>query len=537
MFKSIRWRLQLWYALVLLAVVAGFAAIQYQSVGAARFSELDAELETSALYLDAQLQRFPPRELDGTAPERPHGRPRNSDEEGRDLRPGPPRGRNGPPPLKPPPSLERLREELTLPASGEGRGGRAAEQFFAIWKADGVLLKARGVAADRTAPELSGGSRPGRLRVWQRGEFREAVLTGTHGARILVGRSSQREESELLAFAWQLVGAGVVVLGVGLAGGWWISARILQPVATIAATASAISANNLSQRLDPREVDQELTGLVEVLNAMFERLEAAFERQARLTADASHELRTPLTILRSHAELALARPRSAEEYRDTIETCLRAATRMAGLVEGMLTLARVDAGKLELSHQPLNFQRVIEESVELLRPLATKKNITLTCQLAPLKVSGDAGRLSQVITNLVTNAIKYNQPGGQVEVTLGLTPAGALLSVRDNGCGVPVEDRPHLFERFYRVEKSRVRTSGGNGLGLAICKGIVEAHGGTLGFETELGRGSTFWVQLPCLGSVTGRWSGVQLKGPWTTQTVIGGETQSAEVEPGPSST
>ena len=138
------------------------------------------------------------------------------------------------------------------------------------------------------------------------------------------------------------------MLAVGLAGGWLASARILRPVAAISATASAISATNLSERIDAAAVDRELADLAGVLNATFDRLEAAFERQARFTADASHELRTPLAVLRSQAQLALSRPRSAEEYRKSIEECLRAAERMTALVEGLLTLARADAGKLDL---------------------------------------------------------------------------------------------------------------------------------------------------------------------------------------------
>jgi heavy metal sensor kinase len=291
---------------------------------------------------------------------------------------------------------------------------------------------------------------------------------------------------------------GALVLAVGLAGGWVISSRILRPVAAIAATASAISATSLSRRIDPEAVDRELADLARVLNAMFERLEGAFERQARFTADASHELRTPLAIIRTHAELALNRPRPAEDYRETIETCLRAAGRMTALVEGLLTLARADAGKLDLVRQPVDLAQLIEESVTLFRPLAAARKVTLRATLAPMEVRGDAGRLAQVVTNLLSNAVQYNKPGGEIEVRLARVAADTVLSVRDTGCGIPEADRPHLFERFYRVDKARSRASGGNGLGLAICKSIVEAHGGTIGFHTAEGRGTTFWVRLPC---------------------------------------
>jgi heavy metal sensor kinase len=314
-----------------------------------------------------------------------------------------------------------------------------------------------------------------------------------------VGRPVRTEQAELRAFAWQLAGVGTIVLAVGLAGGWLVSARILRPVAAISAAASAISAANLSERIDPQQVDRELADLAGVLNAMFERLEAAFERQARFTADASHELRTPLAVIRSHTELALNRPRTAEEYRQTIDTCLRATDRMTALVQGLLTLARADAGKLDLQRRPVDLKEVVEESVTLFRPLAEGKGVSLAASLAPVTVAGDAVRLAQVVTNLLSNAVQYNRPGGQVHAELRVASGKAVLTVADTGCGIPEEDRPHIFERFYRVDKARSHASGGHGLGLAICKSIVEAHGGTIDFETQPQQGCTFWVRLPCL--------------------------------------
>jgi heavy metal sensor kinase len=312
-----------------------------------------------------------------------------------------------------------------------------------------------------------------------------------------VGKPIDREQAALTAFAWQLGGVGFVVLAAGLVGGWMISNRILRPVAAITATASAISATNLSERLDTTTVDRELEELARVLNAMFDRLEAAFERQARFTADASHELRTPLAIIRTHAELALSRQRSSEEYRETIDACLRASGRMTDLVAGLLTLARADAGKLDVQRKSVDLKPVVEECVAQLLPLGQKKGIVLSADLEPAVVMGDSTQLGQVITNLVNNAIQFNRPGGTVKVQLNVMSGETILSVRDTGCGIPAEDRPHLFERFYRVDKARSRASGGNGLGLAICKSIVETHGGTIGFESTLDIGTTFWVRLP----------------------------------------
>jgi heavy metal sensor kinase len=470
MARSIRWRLQAWYALVLLAVVVGFAALLYGQARAARFREVDSALEAAASYLDVNLRRFPRPELDGVPPG-----------------PRPPRP---PPGLPPRPDRQQLLAELTPPARAEGG------IYFGVWRADGRALKTEALPDEVGPPDLA--ETPSLPRVMQRGEYREAVMLGPRATRILVGRSVRREQAGLRAFAWQLAGAGAVVLAVGLAGGWLISARILRPVAAISATASAISATNLAERIDPAAVDRELAELARVLNAMFERLEAAFARQARFTADASHELRTPLAVIRSHAELALSRPRTAAEYRETVTTCLQASGRMTALVDGLLTLARADAGKLDLRREPVDLKAVVEESVALFGPLAEGKAVSVSANLVPVAVTGDPVRLAQVVTNLLSNAVQYNRPGGTVQVKLAAWDT-AVLTVTDTGCGIPEADRPHIFERFYRVDKARSRASGGSGLGLAICKSIVEAHGGTIGFETQPEQGSTFWVRLPRL--------------------------------------
>jgi heavy metal sensor kinase len=476
MVKSIRTRLQLWYAAVLLAVVGGFAGLLYLRAREARLHDVDARLQSAVFYLDANLRRFPPPELDGSIPEWP---------------PPPPRGGPGRPPR---PSRGRLMADLDLPPE-------ARSVSFAVWRANGSLLKTS-VPPDEPPPsEPPADSVSPQVRLSRRGGDREATMLGPGRTRIVVWAPIGAELAELDRFAWQLIAAGTAVLAVGLAGGWLVSARILRPVAAIAATASAISATNLSKRIDAGGVDRELADLARVLNDTFDRLEAAFERQARFTADASHELRTPLAILRTHAELALARPRTAEEYRETIESCHRAAVRMSALVEGLLTLARADAGKLELLRQPVDLRQLVEESVALFQPLAEERDVRLAAALKPAGVIGDGIRLAQVVTNLLSNALQYNRAGGEVHVALAAEAGEAVLTVTDTGCGIPEEDRPHLFERFYRVDKARSRASGGNGLGLAICKSIVEAHGGAIEFTTETGQGSTFTVRLPCQAS------------------------------------
>ena len=248
---------------------------------------------------------------------------------------------------------------------------------------------------------------------------------GPFGTQILVGRAMKRDLDDLNTLGWQLTAAGAAVLALGLTGGWLISARIFRPIKVISATAAAISATRLSERIDQGQVDRELAGLAGVLNAMFDRLEEAFEQQRRFTADASHELRTPLAILRSHTELALSRPRTPAEYQKTLDICLRAIGRMQDLVQGLLTLARADAGKLELKQDSLDLVLLVKESVALLESLAGQQNVRLSLSLSSVIVCGDAQRLGQVVTNLLTNAILYNRPGGEVTITLSTDGTGA----------------------------------------------------------------------------------------------------------------
>jgi two-component system OmpR family sensor kinase len=526
--RSLRWRLQGWYAVVLLAVVGGFATLLYAQVRSARFQEIDATLTADALYLDTNLRRFPPHELDGGRPDGPPpdrrrmGFQPGADEDGFDGRP-PPDGRGrgfppGPPPdgsdSRPTPNRDRQRlDRPGPPPGGPGRpnrdqllaelklpnrpGGPAQEgTYFAIWRADGNLLKAADLPPDVAMPILQDGASPATVRLGWRDDFREATVLAPGNTRVLVGRSVAQERAEMTRFAWQLGAAGVAVLAVGLAGGWLASARILRPIAGISATAAAISATNLSERINPESVDRELEGLARVLNTTFDGLEAAFDRQARFTADASHELRTPLAVLRSQAQLALSRPRSPEEYRKSIEECLRAADRMTALVEGLLMLARADAGKLDLRHEAVDLKQVTADAVSQLRPLADGLGITVATKLVPAQVQGDAGRLGQVVSNLVANAIRYNRPGGQVRVRLEANDGDVVLKVEDTGYGIPDADQPHIFERFYRVSKDRSRLSGGSGLGLAISKSIVEAHGGAIAFTSAVDQGTTFDVRL-----------------------------------------
>jgi heavy metal sensor kinase len=536
-----RWRLLAWYAAVLTTVIGGFALLLYMQASRARFQQIDEQLAGAVEYLDATLKRLPPFEPDwqrrppfGLPPPAPGG-VQFTDEQRRqvealdvearnrldeilteeqrarldEMRDRPPRGRGFPaePPIPPPAprARERVLADLRLPSSLLPRDGDRPEDhaWFIVWHRDGKVLKTAPEAAKMNLPEtpIASDSVGDGLRLRQRGSTREAVRRGPHATVILVGKPIAREMNELSGFGWRLAGTGGLALAIGLAGGWVISRGIVRPIAGISATAAAISATNLSRRIEPGRLDSELVGLAQVLNDMFARLQDEFSRQTRFTADASHELRTPVALLHSQIELALKRERTADEYREALETCLRASGRMRSLLDGLITLARADAGKLALAFQPVDLVVLVEEVAAQHRGDAERANIALQTTLpgVPVEVQGDSVFLSRLLANLLTNAIRHTPDGGRIQISLTADRREVVLSVADTGCGIPEEDVPKIFERFFRVDKARSRSSGGSGLGLAICKSIVEAHSGSIGISSRLEQGTTFTVRLPIL--------------------------------------
>ncbi len=234
--------------------------------------------------------------------------------------------------------------------------GDDGSQYFVIFGFDGEILATSQPAAFVPDPgPTMNPPAPGLSHSRQRGEWREAYTYGPFGTRLVVGKSIAPEQSQLRSAALYLGATSAGVLLLGLAGGWFLSRRAVKPIRVITSVARDISASNLSRRIDTVGIQSELGMLATVLNATFARLEAAFAQQVQFTADASHELRTPLAVIHTHAQLALSRERTAEEYKKTLATCLRASTRMKALVDSLLLLASADAGNLSLDPQPHGF--------------------------------------------------------------------------------------------------------------------------------------------------------------------------------------
>jgi heavy metal sensor kinase len=289
-----------------------------------------------------------------------------------------------------------------------------------------------------------------------------------------------------------------IALALAAFGGFVMAGRLLKPVAAITARAEKISAENLSERLPVENPRDEFGRLAGVMNMMLARLEGAFERLKRFTADASHELRTPLTVIQSVGEVALQEDLDAAAYRDRIGSMLEEANRLTRLVENLLVLTRADSGHVPLGLMETDLVRLVERAAEDMRPLAEEKGQRLTLALGgPAIVRVDEATVRLALVNLLDNAIKYTLPSGTVTVGSKMRGNDFLIEVTDTGPGILPEHRDRIFDRFYRVEKDRTSQTGGAGLGLSIAKWAVEANGGRIELETREKQGSTFRLVFP----------------------------------------
>ena len=265
-----------------------------------------------------------------------------------------------------------------------------------------------------------------------------------------------------------LIIAGVLPLALLLAGGggWLLARRALASVDRMTEAARRISAEHLAERLEETGVGDELDRLAATLNAMLGRLDDAFRQIRQFSADASHELQTPVTILKGELEVALRAPRSPEVYQRHLRSALEEVERIAGLVDGLLLLARADAGVLRMDHTPVDLAQLVEEVYEQARVLADVKHITLALgAVEPMTVQGDYQRLRQLLLNLVDNGIKYTPCGGRVTLALQCSGTGAALHVSDTGMGLSPEEQARVFQRFYRSAAARAQGQRGTGLG------------------------------------------------------------------------
>lgn len=293
---------------------------------------------------------------------------------------------------------------------------------------------------------------------------------------------------------WSLV---PVVVAIACIGGFWMSRRALKPVQDVTAAALMISIENLSGRLPVPETGDEIASLAEVLNSMLGRLESAVKTLSQFAADASHELRTPLAVIRTTAELALRRGRSAESYQESLQSVVAEAERMTHLVEDLLTLARSDTAVAAMPRQPVDLREILRAVYDEMDGLADQRQIQIKLTLGnrPAIVAGNRPALHRLFVVLLDNALKYSHRGGSVLVDLESTPQGFGVTFRDFGTGIREADLPHIFERFYRADSAR--DGGGHGLGLPLAEAIARSHGASIQVRSTVGEGSSFRVNFP----------------------------------------
>lgn len=295
----------------------------------------------------------------------------------------------------------------------------------------------------------------------------------------------------------------LLVLGVALVAcalvGYRIARRGLRPVAAIAATACRIRATTLHERIDAGRYPAELSALAGTFNEMLDRLQQSFSRLGRFSADIAHELRTPVNNLRGEAEVALGKPRSPEEYRDVLGSCLEECGRLSHMIDSLLFLARAEHPETQAAKEPLDVGRELSAIREFYEAAAGERGITLRVGSGEGVVGHlDRTLFQRAVGNLVANALAHTGPGGVVTLSAARDGPAVRVEVADTGCGIPACHLPHVFDRFYRVDESRSNASGRVGLGLAIVKSIAGLHGGSVSAASEVGKGSRFRICLPC---------------------------------------
>jgi len=398
---------------------------------------------------------------------------------------------------------------LTISAhDGEaGHGERDHGYLLEVWSLDGKLLyRCEGLNGQTLGPvpvsAVSARQSPHSLQLPSGMRVRAISRVHHMGKNNAVIVRLAVNEHPLWEEFWEMVsllaiGLPVTVILVAITG-YLVAGRALKPVDAMAQRALHITAEQLNERIHIENTNDELGQLGAAFNTTLARLERSFEQLRRFTADASHELRTPLTAIKSVGEVSLSMPGDVNYYRDTIGSMLEEANRLTHLVDSLLTMARADAGSIQLHRTGVNLYELAKEACALLDVLAEEKQQDIRVEGDIfVAVLADRTILRQAVVNLVHNAVKFSPVNGLVRIVVGESGKDAVIEVHDSGPGIPAEHRAHIFERFYRVDRARARAVGGAGLGLSIAQWAVNIHGGAIEVESAPGGGSIFRLRIP----------------------------------------
>ena len=314
---------------------------------------------------------------------------------------------------------------------------------------------------------------------------------------LVLGESLQPVEDAVRRLLVLLLIAGPSTLGLTAVAGYWLAYKALRPVGRMTSDAQEIGIARLHERVAVPTSRDEIHLLAVTLNAMLERIEVGLKEKHQLVADASHELRTPLAVMRSEIDVSLKADELSPAGRDVLASVRDEVDRMTRTIDNLMALAQVDEGRLELLTVRIDLRRLVEDTVAALRPLATVKGVSLTVAGDSWEIQADPQRLRLVLINLIENAVKFSPADETVRINTWRRDGEVGVTVADNGPGVPLADREHLFDRFYRVSDPHLPQTGGSGLGLAICHEVAAAHGGRIWVDSAPGGGSAFTLALP----------------------------------------
>jgi len=330
-------------------------------------------------------------------------------------------------------------------------------------------------------------------------------VKNTNQAVISVGYSIEDIENTLNGLFSILIYAFPIILIISTIGGLILSKLSLRAIDEIAVNAEEITASNLSRRLPEPLTNDEVGHLTNTLNKMIERLEGSFNQIRQFTSDASHELKTPLTILRGEIEIALQSQKKPEQYQIILASALEEAERLSNVVETLLELSRADAGQVKMAFQEQNISKLIADISEDAEILAEQKSIWVEKKIPATVIANfDSARMHQAILNIVDNAIKYTNEHGKISIELTEDEKYAILKVSDTGIGIPKNQLPYIFDRFYRVDKARSHETRGAGLGLSIVKWIIDVHKGKIDVKSQLLYGTSFTIKIPKKKNIEG---------------------------------